>query len=379
MNSKLRTKARITPSRTSASPEKTLLPDTPTAKLERLNKKISDSVDLITDKLEVILKRLDDLEKHTSLKEKHFPISEHDKGIFAYLRAIEYNVFSPRIICTQSSADLFSIIDPESPNYYGSPDKGDCWIQFDFQQPINVTGFQLQSCRSCFVKSYRITTFNDDLSTAVLYSTDAETGLNGQMQVVTHTFKKKRLVKCIRFEQTGKSWSDKNFIGIKHLDFMTDHTKNLLADMIQQSNGNPHRIPVSITAKYFDFSTFHTLHPNSYICTFDSPLPSWFQVEISVGKASIEGYRLHRHESLTMKSWTIKGTNNQRNPIEEWVTIHSVEEKAKGELNAVYSCNPSPPVKYIRLIMDGEGWNERNYLSFYHFEVFGKLFTEAFC
>ena len=195
------------------------------------------------------------------------------------------------------------------------------------------------------------------------------------MMVVTHTFKE-RPVKILRFEQTGKSWSDKNFIGIKHLDFITDKTKNVFADMIEQANGDYHRIPVNITAKYFDFSSFHTLHPYSYVCTFDSPLPSWFQVEIVAGKASIEGYRLYRHESLTLKSWILKGTNDQNMPINDWLIIHEVNEATKGDLKSIYSCPKSPPVKYIRIVMNGEGWNERNYLSFYHFDIFGRLFTD---
>ncbi|KAK8899771.1 hypothetical protein M9Y10_002093 [Tritrichomonas musculus] len=378
--SKLRPKARLTPLRsaTSVAPDRTAQLENQTSRLERLNFKISNSVDQINEKLEVILKRLDDLEIHTGLKEKHFPITEDGKGIFAYLRAIEYNLFSPRLICTQSSADLYSIIDPESQNYYGSPDKGDCWIQFEFQNPINVTGFQLQSCRSCFVKSYRITTINNDLSTSVLYSTDAEAGLNGQMQMVTHEFKERR-VKILRFEQTGKSWSDKNFIGIKRLDFMTDKTKNIFSDMIKEVNGDAHRIPVSVTAKYFDFSSFHTFNPHSYICTFDSPTPSWFQVEIATGRVSIEGYRLIRHESLTLKAWSIIGTNDKNLPNDQWTKIHSVNETIRGSLRSIYECSPSPPFKFIRLIMDGEGWNDRCYLSFYHFEIFGKLYTDSIC
>lgn len=377
-SSKLRAKTKLSPlkSSTSVASNHTIQLDNQTARLERLNHKISRSIDLINDKLEVILKRLDDLEIHTGLKEKHFPITEDGKGIFAYLRAIELNIFQPRLICTQSSADLYSIIDPQSENYYGSPDKGDCWIQFDFKKPIIVTGFQLQSCRSCFVKSYRIVSINDDLSPVILYSTEAETGLNGQMQMVTHQIKE-RCVKVLRFEQTGKSWSDKNFIGIKHLDFMTDQTKNIFADMIKEANEDPHRIPVQVTAKYFDFSTFHTLNPSSYICTFDSPVPSWFQVEIATGKVSIEGYRLFRHESLTIKSWFIVGSNDTTIPVEGWTKIHHVSETSKGPLRNIYTCDPSAPFKYIRLLMDGEGWNDRHYLSFYHFEIFGTLFTDS--
>ena len=160
---------------------------------------------------------------------------------------------------------------------------------------------------------------------------------------------------------------------------MTNKTKNIFSDMIKEANGDAHRIPVSVTAKYFDFSSFHTFHPHSYICTFDSPTPSWFQVEIATGRASVEGYRLIRHESLTLKSWSVIGSNDQNSPIDQWTKIHSVSESIKGPLRSVYECNPSPPFKFIRLIMEGEGWNDRCYLSFYHFEIFGKLYTDSIC
>ena len=72
MNSRLNVKGRITPSRTTTLPEKTLLPpiDNKVDKLDKLATKISNSIDLMNEKLEVVMSRLDDLERYTGLKEK---------------------------------------------------------------------------------------------------------------------------------------------------------------------------------------------------------------------------------------------------------------------------------------------------------------------
>jgi hypothetical protein len=323
-------------------------------------------------KLSVALQRIDELETHTNLKTKRFDISEYEVGILNYLRFCELSPFQRRFICSQSSAELYGILTPTSQNYYGSPDKGDAWIQFEFQREITIFGFIIQSYLSCFIKSYRLVSVDSDFTETLLFATSSEDGLNGELKEVTHTFQPAVRTKIIRFEQTGKSWSGKNFIGLKRMDFLTDQCQGpYFEDLLQTTNGDPHKLPVNLTARYFDVYSFLSVNPESYICTFDSPTPSWFQVEFVQGRVSVAGYRLRKHDVLRMKQWTIRGSNDIQLALESWVIIHNISEPQDSPSFGVYNCPPSAPFKFLRLVMDAPGWNERTYLAFWHFEIFG--------
>jgi hypothetical protein len=164
-----------------------------TALLER---QVSD----LEMKLSIALQRIDELERHTSLTRKHFDISESEMGILNYLHLCERSAFDRRFICSQSSAGLYGILNPDSQNYYGSPDKGDAWVQFEFRAEMTFFGFLIQSYLSCYIKSYRIVSINSDFSETVVFSTASETGLQGELKVVTHDFQPPIKTRVIRFE-----------------------------------------------------------------------------------------------------------------------------------------------------------------------------------
>jgi hypothetical protein len=309
---------------------------------------------------------------HTALKRKHFDVSDYEIGILNYLRLCEISPFQRRFVCSQSSAELYGILNPDSQNYYGSPDKGDAWIQFEFRREITFFGFVIQSYLSCFIKSYRIVSINSGGSETILFSTDSETGLHGELKEVMHTFQNPVRTKIIRFEQTGKSWTDKNFIGLKRFDFITDQCEgHYFKHLLQFCGGDPHKIPVNLTARYFDVYSFLSMNPSSYICTFDAPTPSWFQIEFVPGRVAVSGYRLKKHEVLKMRRWSLRGANDATLELEQWTVIHQADEPKDAPIFAVYNCATSEPYKFIRIVMDSPGWNDRTYLAFWHFEVFG--------
>jgi hypothetical protein len=113
------------------------------------------------------------------------------------------------------------------------------------------------------------------------------------------------------------------------------------------------------------------MNPSSYICTFDAPTPSWFQIEFVFGRACISGYRFKRHEVLKMKKWSLRGSNDGTLEVNRWTVIHETEEPQDAPIFKVYTCQTSQPYKYLRIVMDAPGWNDRTYLAFWHFEVFG--------
>jgi hypothetical protein len=357
------------PSTASSSSLTHVLPNPPNPQFNRRVRELEA-------KLAITLRRLDELETHTNLQSKHFDASEYDIGILNYLHLCEFSPFHRRFICSQSSAELYGILSPTSQNYYGSPDKGDAWIQFEFHKEITVFGFIIQSYLSCFIKSYHLVSIDSDFAETILFATTSEDGLNGELKEVTHTFQPAVETKIIRFEQTGTSWSGKNFIGLKRMDFLTDQCPGpYFEHLLRDTNGDPHKLPVNLTARYFDVYSFLSLNPDSYICTFDSPTPSWFQIEFINGRVSITGYRLKKHDILRLKQWTLRGTNDPQLPLDRWIIIHSMDEPQDSPAFGLYRCPLSEPFKFIRLVMDSLGWNDRAYLAFWHFEIFGDLVT----
>ena len=334
---------------------------------ERLNAVVKD----LQQKLDVCMLRINDLERHTAMNSKRFPVSDCDIGVLRYLQLCQRKPHERKFYCSQSSAELYGIINPNTDSYYGSPDKGDAWIQFEFVKPITVFGFLIQSYLSCFIKSYRIVAVGDDYSESVVFSTACEIGLKGEKKQVTHRFDKPVKTRRLRFEQTGPSWAEKNFIGIKRMDFQTDQCEGFYFENVMKTVQDPHKVPVNITAKYFDVYSFTVMNPVSYVCTFDTPSPSWFQIEFAEGQICITGYRIKKHESLRMKAWSVKGSNDATLELDKWKEIHRVCEEKEGPLFRVFSCPKSDPYKYIRIIMEGHAWNDRDYLAFWHFEVFG--------
>jgi hypothetical protein len=345
--------------------------------LARKNLRLEGRVSDLEDKLRVALQRLDALESHTSLEKYHFSRSRMEIGILGFLRLTSYSPYERRFSVSQSSAELYAIIDPSCENYYGSPDKGDAWIQFDFPHEITVFGFLIQSYLSCFVKSYRIVSISSNFSEQVIFATNSEIGLQGELKEVTHVIDPPVKTRYIRFEQTGKSWSDKNFIGVKRIDFQTDQLPGYyLENLMKQYDRDPHKVPINITSKYFDPYSFILQNPSSYVCTFDAPIPAWFQIELLYGKAVVNGYRLRRHEALKLRAWSLRGSNDSSIGIDEWTVIHSVCERTSGELLTVYDFEGKGPYKYFRLVMDQPGWNDRTYLAFWHFDLFGDYLME---
>jgi hypothetical protein len=341
------------------------------------NDRLQHRVTHLEAKLSVALQRIDDLERHTSLKRKHFEVSDSEIGILNYLRLTQVSLFDRRFVCSQSSAELFGIMNPNIENYYGSPDKGDAWVQFEFKKEITILSFLIQSYLSCFIKSYRMVAIGPDFAETVLYSTTSEDGLNGQLKQVIHDLDRPIKTKIVRFEQTGKSWTDKNFIGIKRLDFRTDQCQGFYFEhLLKFVGGDHHKIPVNLTSHYFDVYAFVNMNPNSYICTFDDPTPSWFHIEFVQGRAAIAGYRLKRHEALKLKAWSLRGSNDPTLELERWKVLHRVDETKENPVFGLYHCDLSEPYKYVRIVMDGPSWNDRTYLAFWHFELFGDYVTD---
>ena len=88
----------------------------------------------------------------------------------------------------------------------------------------------------------------------------------------------------------------------------------------------------------------------------------------------INGFRLKKNHFNKLKSYKIICTNDVNNEVNAWITLIDIDEKIESEHKSldIYKLpNPSPPVRYIRLVLTGKNWNEKNFLAIRHFDIFG--------
>ena len=79
-----------------------------------------------------------------------------------------------------------------------------------------------------------------------------------------------------------------------------------------------------------------------------------------------------------MKSYKIICTDDHNKPEEGWTTLIEVKEEIENEhelLDIYEFSQPSPPVKYVRLIQIRANWGNKLHLMFYHFDLFGNYFN----
>ena len=204
--------------------------------------------------------------------------------------------------------------------------------------------------------------------------------LNGKYKDMTVSFAPIRGRK-VRFTQTGPNWDEgDNFLFIKGIELLSTDSKysrGVFSTLVSESeNEDPHKCPVIISAKYFDFNSFHALNAKYNICTYPRE-NSWFQVELTRGTAVLNGFRLRRCSPEKLRSYKVICTDDSSKPESSWTTLIEIHEKTKNEheLLDIYEFpQPSPPTRFIRLIQTRPNWIDDTRLEFIHFDLFGEYF-----
>lgn len=77
-----------------------------------------------------------------------------------------------------------------------------------------------------------------------------------------------------------------------------------------------------------------------------------------------------------MKSYKIICTDDANKSIDKWISLSEIDEKSKDEhqIFDIYKFpQQSPPVKFVRIVLNGRNWSDKFLLIFYHFDLFGKF------
>lgn len=370
-------------------------------KIELLSKQINEKTENNETKITSLNTKLDEIksenisEKTASLEKSYefhkqiinginkkfnFILAEmslEDPGILHLLKKKEKTCFDKLFIASQSTRDVYNLINPNTADDFRFSTHSDDFIEFNFEQKISINGIKIFSSFEYFPKSFDI----EVNGTKVISIKDANE-LNGQNLTMTYNFDTV-LAQKIRFIQTGSNWDDGSYyLRIKKFELLSsepEYSNGIFQTLIEKSeNHDPHKCPIFISSSYFDFNKFYTINVEigQNICTYDEE-NSWFQIELTQGFAILKGFRFKRSSNNMPKNYKIICTDDLNKPENSWITLIEINEKTKDEhqiLDIYKFPHPSPPVKIIRLIQTGKNWDDADYLLFYHFDVFGVYF-----
>lgn len=298
------------------------------------------------------------------------PISNSANGIFAYLINSQKSPFDHLVVPSQSSGDIYCIIDPDSPGNYSSGSGEYEWIQFEFKEPITALSFKIKSAHRAFLKTWGFIAYDEDGKEVILYKTKDDPTLNGKYKETIINFKAIE-AKKFRIEKFGENWAGTNFMRIKNFELYSDDPQyigGIFKTLLERANGDPHKADVLITASNFDFQRFHLLSPARSLCTLYDQEPPWFQVELNHGRAIIHGYRFQILNNFPIDKWQVAGSNDKEN----WDIIHESEiSQSQSTSINIFGVYSQRPYRYFRFINASENLNDDIKLRLRHFDIFG--------
>ncbi|OHT13643.1 hypothetical protein TRFO_16205 [Tritrichomonas foetus] len=344
---------------------------------EEENKKILDSFDdfqnITKEKVNSAINSLEITSKNA--KNVILPPSVSGGGICQYLIGSQTTKFDHLVIPSQSSGDVYCIIDENDGGNYSSGAGDYEWIQFEFQEEIEVTSFKIQSAHRAFLKTWGIVAYNEDGKEITLYETKNDNSLKGKNAEFSTAVLEKVKTNKIRLEKFGVNWSDTNFMRVKNIEFYTDDPKyqnGVFKQLLQEADDHdPHKAAVYLTASNFDFRYFHQINPKRSLCTlYDEKLP-YFQIEFPKGKVKISGYRIQQLIKYPVLSWSLTGSNDKKH----WKTLHNGETKVE-EISQVmiYGVDNEngETFRFFRISNTMPNEDDNLKLRIRHFDVFGE-------
>ena len=297
------------------------------------------------------------------------------KGIVAYLSTKSESPFDRKVALSQSSCDIYELINPDSSDKYVTAEEHcENYIQFEFKEEMRMQGIRLTSSDCCFLKSWRLVAINEDDEDdiQVIYETTEEKSLNEKDGEVVLTFDPVT-GRIFRIEQTGTNWEGGNSFSLRNVEFKEKRSRyhaGVFRAMLEECDGDPHQADVLITSNNNDHSDFYLRRNKTVIRTFAKPSPSWIQIEFIDAVFHIEGYRM-RCPNPEHRKWVLKATDDISKDMSKWTVIEPDEDESEIDAKSTFhivKCISKKPYQYFRLILD-EPRNDG--LEILHFDLFG--------
>lgn len=312
------------------------------------------------------------IDGHSELFFKSFPMDKTKRGVLDYLRRSQESKFNRKFIASQSSRDIYNLIDPSSNDIFRSGG-GDFWIMFEFEKPISIIGMKMQSTESDFLSSFQIMVDLD-----IIYLAQNEKSFQKPHRFSTIQFIP-QVTQKIKIQQNGIVPFELKNIEFASLD--DEFPEGVFKKMLRDAEGDPHKAKVKITCKNFDLETFYSLSELSNISTLADEI-NWFQIEFLEGKMHVTGYRLKRTQGLLLRGWKVFGSDDDSIPLSKWTLIDEryetkIQQYGILEYYEVKNVVPNQKFRFLRLVSDVDKWNGTKNLTFYNLDFFGDYYWES--
>lgn len=321
-----------------------------------------------------------------------------EKGILEQLKAnIEINPhikFDPPFIASQSSNDIYNVINPYSKDSFfyvvAKDSKIETFIQFEFENPIIINGIEFHSEVDVPLKNFSIQ-FDDKSTERKIIDAKKEfdeKDINKRVKKITFDPIEFKKLKIIPINKDISFVHNEYYPSIKYIELLSPDSKysnGYFKTLINENpNHDPHKIGVNISATRYDYNNFH-LHDKDYPnITTKNIENSWFQIELVKGLGIICAFRLKAVQNYTPIHYKIVAideivatddTDDAEKVIKKWHLLYEGNEKISDQWINIQLPHKSPPVKFVRLIQLEKNQSSHK-LKLIHFDIFGYYFEE---
>ncbi|KAK8892653.1 hypothetical protein M9Y10_029892 [Tritrichomonas musculus] len=246
-------------------------------------------------------------EMTANASEKYHPftseINPPKDGILCRLKKNEKSPFKHLFVASQSSNDIYNLIDPNT-----NDDSQICniggFIEIELQEPVDITRIKIFSSNNIFPIKFDI-----EIKDKLIQNIKEAKELKRKKQSMTIEVEYNQTRK-IRIINRGKNWdTGNNNTNIKSIELLSNdaqYLRGFFSTLVYESEDHdPHKCPVIMSASNIDLNTFHLIDSLNIVCTY-SKEHSWFQIEFAERRAVLSGFRLKKCNEGKLKSYKIK-------------------------------------------------------------------------
>jgi hypothetical protein len=300
-------------------------------------------------------------------------------GIIRQLRDCESR-FSPLIILSQSTNNVWNIIDPDSDNMYISHDRGAAEINLFFAQDITLTRIVVSSGTRSVPRGLSFRTISPNGDSQLI----GNLHISDPTPVTSFAFDfPPTTARLFRISQIAPNGSDRHCIRIRKIECFSPDSRfcNGVFDYLFRTNPLAIRQFVEITARFNQpdqlYRLDRTFNSGTEVTSFADFRP-WVEIALTRGQLLVTGYVLMRRINFELRSWSLVGSNDVSLPLDEWTVLHEVQDAEPNTVNPVefFALEASPSFSVFRLINEGPRWDGKKPLHIDGFELFG-TYTET--
>jgi archaellum component FlaC len=284
-------------------------------------------------------------------------------GVIQHFRQSD-SPFNPRCIITRSWDDLFSFLDPSSPDsYVGSP-SGEDYLEIAFASPITAVGLRLASCSTNFPRCFDIVLTSTDGELHRIEIRDAD--LNGYAKRQRYDLPGIE-VRALKIEQKSASWDADPVVSLQSLDIITACCPCGFFRNLFNKHRSEVRKFVSVTSRDSEPKAFTLSEPRR---TIRNSRVERIDIDLVDHELFLTSYSLTPHVARDLSAWTLTGVTGRGKSV--FLDRHTESPGWQSESIRHFECL-SGRCRHFHLVNNVPSFRQGLVLARYDIELFGIL------